>query len=93
MNTNATSNMAKAMKWIPILLGVVSLILAGVTLLVKMEDATSKYTLLLFAFFGLFGISLMVVGYGFSAMFESLSRIEEKPSREGDEDEEIPPGA
>ena len=83
--------MAKVMKWVPVLLGIVCLLLGFVALMVKMEDETTKSNMLLFAAFGLFGLCCMVFGFGFSALFETVGRIDDKTSTL--EDEDIPPGA
>lgn len=91
MNDKTTnpSSMAKIMKWIPIILGLVSFLLGVVALLVKMENEEAKYQMLLFAAFGLFGLLLMVLGMGFSSVFETLGRLEEKSSCDEDEEEDL----
>ena len=89
MNEESSSpaSLAKTMKWVPMVLGIVSLLLGAVALLVKMEDAPTKSNMLLFAAFGLFGIVTIVFGLGLSYAFASLSRIEEKTSSLEEEDD------
>ena len=75
MDQNKLSSMAKAMKWIPGLLGAVSLLLAAVALFVKMEDESAKQGILSFASLGLTGIAMIVFGVGNSTLLEAVKDL------------------
>lgn len=88
MEKSKLESMAKTMKWIPVALGVVSLLLAAVALLVKMEDAAAKANILSFASLGLSGIALIVFGVGMSTTLSAIAELE--VGKEEDEDEILP---
>ena len=92
-DSNSAFSMAKVMKWVPILLGIVSLFLGVVALMVKMDNEAAKANMLLFGAFGLFGVTMMVFGLGISSAFEFIGRIDEKTSQLTESEDDIPPGA
>ena len=86
MEPEKMTSMAKTVKWVMVLLGVVAMLLAALSLLLKTEDPSVKTDILVFASFGLSGIVLMVLGLAFHSLFESLKSVAPKTESEDDVD-------
>ena len=82
MEQNKLLSMAKAMKYVPLLLGVLCIILGAVWLFVSMEG--NKQDLMFFSLFGIVGLAVTILGMALSNVLEALASIEEKSPEDGD---------
>ncbi|MCR5348998.1 MAG: hypothetical protein K6E59_05285 [Bacilli bacterium] len=89
MDKEKISSMAKAMKWVPSVLGILAILLAGFCLLLKMEDAQEKTNIMLFALLALFGVGMIAFGMGFSAVLDALALQSDKKEADDDADLDI----
>jgi len=77
--------MAKAMKYVPVLLGVLCIVLGAVWLFVSMEG--NKQDLMFFSLFGIVGLAVTILGMALSNVLEALAAIQEKSPEDGDDKE------
>ena len=85
MNKEKLLSMAKTMKWVPILIGIVGIAIGIFSLFLKTEDPETTRSIVLFALLGILGLFGMVFGLALSNLFEALAE-REKPA-EGDDDD------
>ena len=85
MEQNKLLSMAKAMKYVPVLLGVLCIVLGAVWLFVSMEG--NKQDLMFFCLFGIVGLAVTVLGMALSNVLEALALIQEKSPEDGDDKE------
>ena len=86
MNKEKLQSMAKTMKWVPMLIGILALFIGGVSLFVKTEDPEVKRGIMLFALLGIVGLTCMVFGIAMSHVFDALAEL---PSQEEKEDDDL----
>ena len=87
MKDDNASSSAKGLRYAGILVGIAFLILGAMSLMLKTEDEASKENAIRFAELGLLGLAMMVIGLGFDKVLSSLAKVEEKTSKEFEDDE------
>lgn len=88
MDRSKIESMAKAMKYVPILVGILCLVFGLLSLFLKMEGE-AKQNILYFALFGMIGLVTMVFGIGLSTLFDIKAREEKTSSTDDDDDVNI----
>lgn len=86
MDKTKLLNMAKTMKWAPVVLGLLSMVFALATMMLQVGSNGEKGEILIFAAFGIFGVVTMVFGLGMAYLFQALVEITEKVEK-GEENE------
>jgi len=77
-------SMSRTIKWVPTLVGVLSIALGAVGLFLKTEDPEIKTNVMLFATLGILGLTLIIVGMGLSGLYEGIANL---PKIEADDDD------
>lgn len=85
MNKEKLLSMAKTMKWAPIFIGVVAIVIGIFSLFVKTEDPEVKRSVVLFAILGVLGLLTMVFGLAISSLFEALAEAKTPEEKEDDD--------
>ena len=85
MNKEKLQSMAKTMKWVPILIGVLAIFIGVVSLFVKTEDAEVKRGIVMFAILGVLGLATMIFGMAISSLFEALGELNLSQEKEDDD--------
>ena len=85
MNKEKLLSMAKTMKWAPIFIGVVAIVIGIFSLFVKTEDPEIKRGVVLFAILGVLGLLTMVFGLAISSLFEALAEAKTPEEKEDDD--------
>lgn len=85
MNKEKLLSMAKTMKWAPIFIGVVAIVIGIFSLFVKTEDPEVKRSVILFAILGVLGLVAMVFGLAISSLFEALAEAKTPEEKEDDD--------
>ena len=85
MNKEKLLTMAKTMKWVPIFIGVVAMVIGIFSLFVKTEDPETKRSVVLFAILGILGLLAMVFGLAISSVFEALAETHSPEEKEDDD--------
>lgn len=91
MDKDKLLSMAKTMKWVPVVMGLLCLLIGAISLFVKTEDAEAKRNIMLFALMGVMGLAIMVFGMANSSLFEALASLEEKNAASSEDDLDILP--
>ncbi len=85
MNKEKLISLSKTMKWVPVLIGVVAILIGALSLFVKTDDPEAKRSILLFAILGVIGLGTMVFGIAISSLFEALALF--RQGEENDDDD------
>ena len=85
MDKEKLSSMAKAMKWIPVILGVAALLIAVASMFIKTPEESQKVTILLFALLGFMGIAIIVFGMGCSAILDAVASSQKEKADDADD--------
>ena len=86
MKDNKTASTAKGLRYVGILVGIAFLVLGVMSLVLKTEDQANKESIIRFAECGLLGLGIIVVGLGFDAVLNALANLEEKSSKDSEDD-------
>lgn len=84
MDPQKMKSMAKTVKWVPTLVGVLAIILGAIGLFLKTEDQTVKISVLLFAALGILGLTLIIMGMSLSGLYDALAELPGNQNHEED---------
>ena len=89
MEKSKLENMAKVMKWAPVVLGLLAMLFAVLSMTLSTEQSQDKTQILIFAAFGIFGIVTMVFGLGMAYLFIAVTTLSEKSEKEELDDHDV----